>query len=283
MTIATRTDRSEGMPGCSALPRHQIENNVTPALPRRPVAGRSAGLSPLNDNRPSGEDGRSSAIGVGGFEPPTAAPSIAGRADAGDPLLGPDLAALTDSLILASRVCREAHSSNRSPTMKTAAKAAGAIAALIVTLATTAGLVPRPAEPDPAQAARGYATGKECWRDRCQHEASVAECILCCNKQCTGWLEPGCQDACFGGAKPGLPLAARTCLEVARASARISARGTSTASAVDIADVDFIVAIAARDPDPEVRHRARVIGLETPIVSTLLRHTEQGDVVVAAG
>ena len=136
---------------------------------------------------------------MGGFEPPT----VAGEHSP----VGGSLPLLTSALLEAAEIVRDAEASphpNRIRHMKTAAKAVGALAALIVSSAGAAVGWIRPVSQviqaiDVAREAMGYATGKDCYFGAgCVYKATVTECVGCCGDHCGGGLYTDCVRMCLG-------------------------------------------------------------------------------------
>ena len=71
VTAPPQNRPDDGTPSDAALPTYHRTSRVSSAFRHHAAVEPVATAHPQNENRPSGQDGRFSAIGVGGFEPPT--------------------------------------------------------------------------------------------------------------------------------------------------------------------------------------------------------------------
>ena len=103
---------------------------------------------------------------------------------------------------------------------------------------------------------RGYATGKDCYLGSgCYTASTVTDCVLCCDKHCSGNLFNGCIDMCMGGSP-----------EVEIKAVAYAAKAIATADQNEIPRLVALVEAGTRSSNERVRQFSIAIAGETPFV-----------------
>lgn len=124
----------------------------------------------------------------------------------------------------------------------------------------------------------GYVNGYQCGQgSACYTQPTVTLCLLCCSQWCSyGGFLAECQTGCapnMPGGKGGNTPESVVVASVAQVAAEIQSGKLS--GDVLVKSVDFLV-MACNDGDENVAKFARLVASETPLVSSMVAHSEQG-------